>query len=171
MRRRAVRGRGLCAAPVRCVHHPQRGEHGERAARLLPGHQDRQDPGAQVRSARACTVTVGGCCLAASPGGQAPAGAPVMHKTCMVLHAQEHGECPSKLLPGHQRLARSSHMGLPGPKQAETELIDEMCICARCSSGPTRLLAQGEAPFIAAARASFSEGSLPAARLSAIHRI
>ena len=37
--RAAVRGGGLCQAPVRGVHHPQRGEHGERPARLLPGHQ------------------------------------------------------------------------------------------------------------------------------------
>ena len=43
-----VRGRGLCQEAVRRVHHPQWGEHGECAARLLQGHQDRQDPGAQV---------------------------------------------------------------------------------------------------------------------------
>ena len=53
-----VRGRRLCQEAVRREHHPQRGEHGERAARLLQGHQDRQDPGAQVRacSSSSCSL-------------------------------------------------------------------------------------------------------------------
>ena len=43
-----LHGRRLCEEAVRGVHHPQRGVHGERPARLLQGHQDRQDPGAPV---------------------------------------------------------------------------------------------------------------------------
>ena len=44
---------GLCnictkGLPVCSVHYPQRREHGKRAACLLSGHQDWQDPSAQV---------------------------------------------------------------------------------------------------------------------------
>ena len=46
-----VRGRRLCQEAVWRLHHPQRRVDGERAPRLLQGRQDRQDPGAPVRTA------------------------------------------------------------------------------------------------------------------------
>lgn len=71
-----VRGGGLCQEAVRREHHPVGGVHGERAARLLQGNQDRWV--ASCAPAARASRLVGGklraCCKGIKSGGWWPEG-------------------------------------------------------------------------------------------------